>query len=202
MADPLNVSPGFSPDRLRSIQGTPRVTTTNVRSTVVSNYGRSSFTRTKSVISCVSVGLVNRSAPRGARMMHSLILACFPLHPQVVPLKVELGINILSIYYQRPRQSFVESLYVGVRVCAMYLISEWLWSDSRYLAWRVSSGFRVAVLKCNFRNGPMPSTFAYDVPPPTPPVVRANLETAFYSIFALLIYDHLLTLSEEVCTFV
>ncbi len=46
----------------------------------------------------------------------------------------------------------------------------------------------------------MPSTFAFDVRPQTLIVVRADIETAFYSTIALLIYDHLLTLSEEVCT--
>lgn len=65
----------------------------------------------------------------------------FPLHPQVAPLKVELSINTLSIYYQRPRQSIVKSLYVGVRVCTMQLISEWLKPDSRFLAWVVSKRF-------------------------------------------------------------
>lgn len=135
-------------------------------------------------------------------MIYVLLDPClFPLHPQVAPLKVEPGINISSIFYQRPRQSFVESLYVGVRVCAMYFISEWLKPDSCYLAW-VISNFRVAVLKCSFRNRPMPSTFAYDVRPQTLLVVRVGIETAFLSTFALLIYDHLLTLSEEVCTFV
>jgi len=48
----------------------------------------------------------------------------------------------------------------------------------------------------------MPSTLAYAAPPHTLPVVSAGIETTFYSTFALLIYDHLLTLSEEVCTFV
>ena len=48
----------------------------------------------------------------------------------------------------------------------------------------------------------MVSTFAYDVPPQTQLVVRVDIETAFLSTFTLLIYDHLLTLSEEVCTFV
>jgi len=47
----------------------------------------------------------------------------------------------------------------------------------------------------------MPFTFAYDVPPQTLFVVNADIEMVFYSTFALLIYDHLLTLSEEVCTF-
>jgi hypothetical protein len=48
----------------------------------------------------------------------------------------------------------------------------------------------------------MPSTFAYDAPPQTLLAVRVDIETAFYSAFALLIYDQLLTMSEEVCTFV
>jgi len=48
----------------------------------------------------------------------------------------------------------------------------------------------------------MPITFAYDVPPQALLVVRVGIDMAFYSIFVLLIYDHLLTLSDEVCTFV
>ena len=48
----------------------------------------------------------------------------------------------------------------------------------------------------------MLSTFAYDVRPQTLLVIRVDIETVFLSTFALLIYDHLLTLSEEVCTFV
>lgn len=48
----------------------------------------------------------------------------------------------------------------------------------------------------------MPSTFAFDVRPQTLLVVRADMERAFYSTIALLIYDHLLTFSEEVSTFV
>lgn len=47
----------------------------------------------------------------------------------------------------------------------------------------------------------MPLTFAYNVPPQTLFVIRANIETVFYSTFAVLIYDHLLTIPEEVRTF-
>jgi hypothetical protein len=48
----------------------------------------------------------------------------------------------------------------------------------------------------------MPITFALDGPARTLLVFRADIEKVFYSTFALLIYDHLLTLSEEVRTFV
>jgi len=48
----------------------------------------------------------------------------------------------------------------------------------------------------------MPLTFAHNVMPQTLLVVGAGIEKVFYSTFALLVYDHLLTLSEEVCTFV
>lgn len=65
----------------------------------------------------------------------------FPLHPQVALLKVELSINILSIYYKQPQQSFVESLCVGVRVCTMWLVYEWLKPDSRFLVWLISKRF-------------------------------------------------------------
>ena len=49
----------------------------------------------------------------------------------------------------------------------------------------------------------MPFAFVYE-PPPTPFAVQAgaDIEKVFYSAFTLLIYDHLLTLSEEVCTFI
>lgn len=47
----------------------------------------------------------------------------------------------------------------------------------------------------------MPFTSAYDVPPQTLFVVCTDIETLFFSTFALLIYDHLLTLSEEVYIF-